>query len=128
MTVEWHRDPGGLGGPDHRDGVLQEERVIDRADRGQLCGLEVDEQERRVLRRDQIFASGSRAGALVMRAAPSRGRDSDEPEASGPQGDRLSPDSSDSCFAMCRRISRGSGSVILTQLGAISNLSAAIEA
>src|SRR5207253_2459354 len=38
--------PKGLDGLDRRDGVLDEELVIHRADPGQLRGLVVDEQER----------------------------------------------------------------------------------
>ncbi len=48
------RDPEGLDGLDRRDSVLEQERVIHRADRGQLCGLVVDEQERRILRRNEM--------------------------------------------------------------------------
>jgi hypothetical protein len=43
-----------LNGPDRRGGVLHEQRVIHRADQGRLCGLVVDEQERRVFRREEI--------------------------------------------------------------------------
>jgi len=48
------RDPEGLDGPDGRDGVLDQERVIHRADRGHLCGLVVDEQERCVFWREEM--------------------------------------------------------------------------
>ena len=48
------RDPEGLDGPDGRDGVLDQEVVIHRADRGQLRGLVVDEQDRCVLRSDEM--------------------------------------------------------------------------
>jgi hypothetical protein len=48
------RDFEGLDGPDRRDGVLDQERVIHRADGGQLCGLVVDEEERGVFRRDEM--------------------------------------------------------------------------
>jgi len=43
-------DPEGLDGPDRRDGVLDQEVAIYRTDPVQLLGLEVDEQERRILR------------------------------------------------------------------------------
>jgi hypothetical protein len=62
----------------------------------------VDEQERRVLRRDQMVGErvalrgpGHESGSF------SRSRGFDEPEASGRQGDRLSPDFGDLCFGMC---------------------------
>lgn len=48
------RDPEGLDGPDGRDGVLDQEVAVHRPDSGQLGGLVVDEQERRVLRRDEM--------------------------------------------------------------------------
>jgi hypothetical protein len=48
------RDFEGLDGLDRRDGVLEQERVIHRADPGQLCGLVVDEQERCVLRCEEM--------------------------------------------------------------------------
>jgi hypothetical protein len=55
LTVECTTGiPDGLDGSDLRDSVLPEERVSHRADRSQPCGLVVDEQERRVLRRDQM--------------------------------------------------------------------------
>src|SRR6266496_2812101 len=55
LTVECTTGtPEGLDGPDGRDGVLDQERVIHRADRGQLCGLVVDEQERCVLRGEEM--------------------------------------------------------------------------
>ena len=82
--------------------------MIHRADRDQLCGLLVNEKERRFSGVRRWWPSGSRTGALAMRTAPSRRRVSDEPEASGRYGDRPSPDSDDSCFGMCRRISRRS--------------------
>jgi hypothetical protein len=48
------RDLEGLDGPDGRDGVLEQEVVIHRADRGQLRGLVVDEQERCVIRGEEM--------------------------------------------------------------------------
>jgi hypothetical protein len=48
------RDVEGFDGPDRRDSVLDQEVTIYRADPGQLLGLEVDEQERRVLRREEV--------------------------------------------------------------------------
>jgi hypothetical protein len=48
------RDPEGLAGPDRGDGVLHEQRVIHRGDRGRLCGLVVDGQERLVHRREEM--------------------------------------------------------------------------
>src|ERR1700733_13972179 len=48
------RDPECLDGPDRRDGILEQELVIHRADRGQLRGLVVDKQERRILRGDEM--------------------------------------------------------------------------
>jgi hypothetical protein len=44
----------GLDGADGRDGVLDQERAVHRPDSGQLGGLVVDEQERCVLRRDEM--------------------------------------------------------------------------
>src|SRR6266536_5693580 len=59
LTVECTTGtPEGLDGPDGRDGVLDQERVIHRADRGQLCGLVVDEQECGVFRRDEMGGRG----------------------------------------------------------------------
>jgi hypothetical protein len=48
------RDPEGLDGPEGRDGVVDQQVAIHRADRGQLRGLVVDEQERRVQRGEEM--------------------------------------------------------------------------
>src|ERR1700722_17079837 len=51
-------DLEGLDGPDRRDGVLDQEVTLHRADPGQLRGLVVDEQERRVLGSEEMVGDG----------------------------------------------------------------------
>src|SRR6266498_3754325 len=89
------RDPEGLDGPDRRNGVLDQERVIHRADRGQLRGLVVDEQECGVFRGEEMVGervahrgAGHESGTFLVAGLGVA-------EVSGHQGERLSPDSGD---------------------------------
>src|ERR1035438_100037 len=67
LTVECTTGtPNGFDGLDRRDGVLDQERVIHRADGGQLGGLVADEQECRVLGREEMVGQrvAHRGGAM----------------------------------------------------------------
>ncbi len=60
------RDAEGLDGLDRRDGILHEQCVAHPVDRGQLGGLVVDEQERRVLRGDEMLSERVANRRVVM--------------------------------------------------------------
>ena|SRR5258706_5195702 len=69
------RDLEGLDGLDRRDGVLDQEVAIHRADPGQLRWLVVDEQERCVLRGKEMIGEWVALGGTGHGREPFRTRD-----------------------------------------------------
>jgi hypothetical protein len=89
------RDPEGLDGPHGRDGVLEQQVVVHRADRGQLGRLVVDEQECRVFRREEMVGERVADRRTGHGSGTFWSQGTDAAEASGHHGDQLSPDSGD---------------------------------
>jgi hypothetical protein len=95
MTADPEDEPAPVRGAAGRDGVLDQQRTIHRADRDELLGLVVDEQERRVLRREEMVGDRVAHGGTGHQGLTFWEQGFSAAEVSSHHGDRQSPDSGD---------------------------------